>query len=136
MVLFYVRREFLDALIKGEKKAELRVGESWIKVAEKIRTGRLKPIAIFKWRNRVVVREIYDIKVYPSIRKALANGRWRLLGLKAKTYPEAIDEVRKLYHKGAKGHAVMFFLRKPKSFSREDALALVKQVDENAELEN
>lgn len=129
MVLFYVKKEFFEALRRGEKKAELRIGESWVKAAEKIKNGKLKPVAFFRWGNKVIIREIYDVRIYPSISKALANGRWKLLGLKAKTYPEAIDEVRKLYTKGGKGRAVLFLLRKPKDMLREGVLKEIKKIE-------
>lgn len=112
MPIFYIKKEFLDALKRGIKTAEIRVGNSWIRVAEKIINQEIKPIAIFKWRDKVILREIYRVDVYPSIRRALANGRWRKLGLKARTYEEAIVEVSKLYFNKKTGPAVMFWLKK------------------------
>jgi len=112
MPVFYVKKEFLDALKKGIKTAEIRVGASWSRVAEKIINKEIKPIAIFKWRDRVILREIYRVDIYPSIRRALANGRWRKLGLKAKTYEEAIAEISKLYLNKKTGPAVIFWLKK------------------------
>jgi len=114
MPVFYVKREFFEALLKGRKKAEMRVGEIWVKLAEKIRNGKIRPIAVFRWRDKVILREIYRIEIYPSIRRALASGRWKLLGLKAKTYPEAVEEIRKLYMNKIRGPSVIFWLRRPK----------------------
>lgn len=118
MPIFYVKRKFLDALKKDEKKAEIRVGDYWAKVAEKLERKSIKPVAIFKWRDKVVVREIYRVEIYPSIRRALANGRWKKLGLNAKTYEEAVSEVSKLYLGKKHGPAVLFWLRKIKLDSR------------------
>lgn len=119
MPLFFVKREFFDAIVRGEKKAEIRVGPYWKKVAEKILKGESKPIAIFKWRNRTLLREIYRIEIYPSIRRALANGRWKLLGLKAKTYQEAIMEISTLYRQKVIGPSVIFWFRKVKDLSKK-----------------
>jgi len=119
MPLFFVKKEFFDAIVRGEKKAEIRVGPYWKKVAEKILKGESKPIAIFKWRNRTLLREIYRIEIYPSIRRALANGRWKLLGLKAKTYQEAIMEISTLYRRKVIGPSVIFWFRKVKDLSKK-----------------
>jgi len=116
MPIFYIRREFFEALLQGKKKAEVRVGDFWAKLAEKIRDKKVKPLAIFRCGSKVLPMEIYKVEVYPSIKRALANGRWRLLGLKANTYPEAVDEVRKLYTRGAKGPTVIFWIRKLRNY--------------------
>ncbi len=115
MPIFYIKKEFLDALKRGEKTAEIRVGDNWVKIAEKIQSKSIKPLAIFKWRDKVIVREIYRVEIYPSIRRALANGRWRKLGLRAKTYEEAVAEVSKLYQNKKLGPSVIFWLRKLKT---------------------
>ncbi len=114
MPIFYIKKEFLESLKKGIKTAEIRVGEYWIKIAQKILNKETKPVAIFKWRDRVVIREIYRVDIYPSIRRALANGRWRKLGLKARTYEEAVAEISKLYSNRKTGPTVIFWLRKLK----------------------
>ncbi len=127
MPMFYIKREFYEALMRGRKKAEIRVGEQWVKVAEKIKNCQIKPLAIFKWSNKIILRKIYKVEIFPSIRRALANGRWRLLGLRAKTYTEAIAEVSKLYSRGAKGPSVFFWLSRLKKSEIDDAIKYAKK---------
>jgi len=126
MPIFYIKSEFLNKLEQGNKKAELRIGESWRTVAEKIMEGKIKPIAIFKSGHRVVVREIYRVEIYKSLKRALSNGRWRSLGLNAKTFHEAVLEIRKLYRRGGMGPTVIFWLRKPKNIQSSE---IIKEID-------
>lgn len=125
MPIFYVKQEFIKKLESGAKKAELRIGENWKTVAERIMNGKIRPIAIFKSGSRVVIREIYRIEIYKSLKRALSNGRWKLLGLNAKTFHEAILEVRKLYKKGGVGPTVIFWIRKPKNLDEK----VLKELD-------
>lgn len=114
MPLFFIKREFLEKIEKGEKKIEVRVGENWKKLAEGIMEGRVKPIAIFKSGRKSIVMEIYRVEVHKSLKSALGNGRWRSVGLNAKTFHEAVHEIRKLYSMGGFGPTVLFWIRKPR----------------------
>ena len=117
MVIFLVKRRYFDALILGEKKAELRIGKLWKKIAEKILNGELYPIAVFKCGDLFVVREISRIEIYENVRQALSGGKWRILGIKAKNLDEAINEIRRLFPKLPLKPAVVFWLRSPKNIS-------------------
>lgn len=114
MPLFFVKKEFFDKLARGEKRVEIRVGDDWKKLAEGIIAGKIKPTAIFKSGKRTLVMEIYRVEIHRNLKAALGNGRWKLLGLDAKTFHEAVLEVRKLYRRGAQGPTVLFWLRKPR----------------------
>lgn len=114
MPLFFIKKKYFEKIVNGEKKAELRVGKNWEKLARRMQESKIDPIAIFRSGRQKVVREIYRIEIFPSIKRALASGRWKLLGLSAKTYPEAIECIRRLYPKGMWGPAVLFWLRIPK----------------------
>jgi len=125
LVFFYVRKEFFDAFLKKEKKIELRIGEKWLKIAEKAMKSEKPVVALIKWGSKTLIREIWKVEIYPNIRTALGSGRWKLLGLKAKTYPEAIDEVRKLYAKSKGGKVILFWLRQPKN--KEQLMKIVNR---------
>ena len=112
--IFFVKKEYLEQIKQGNKKIELRIGHSWKKVAEEIKSGKVKPIAIFKSGNHKAVMEIYRVEVHNNLKSALGNGRWRKMGLKAKTFHEAVIEIRRLYTKGGYGPTVLFWLRKPR----------------------
>ncbi len=114
MVIFLVKREFFNALISGKKKAELRVGNMWKKIAEKILRGELRPVAIFRCGGLYVVREIDRIEVYEHAKHALAGGKWKVLGINAKSLGEALKELRKLFPKLPLKPAVLFWLKAPK----------------------
>lgn len=117
--IFYIKREYLEKIEKGEKKIELRIGESWKKLAESIIEGKIKPVAIFKSGSKTVIREIYRVEIHGNLKAALGNGRWKALGLNAKTFQEAVLEIRKLYRGGGHGPTVLFWLRKPRSKNRK-----------------
>jgi len=114
MPLFFIKKDFLKKIEKGEKKIEVRIGESWKKLAEGIMAGRIKPIAIFKSGRQSIVMEIYRVEIHRNLKAALGNGRWRAVGLNVKSFHEAVLEIRKLYSKGAQGPTVLFWLRKPR----------------------
>lgn len=117
MPIFFIRDEYLDKIEKGVKKIEVRVGENWKKLAEGIREGKIKPVAIFKSGSRKIVMEIYKVEIHKNLKAALGNGKWKKMGLKAKTYHEAIIEVRNLYSRGGRGPTVLFWLRKSRKNS-------------------
>ncbi len=125
IVIFHVRKEFFDAILKKEKKIELRIGEKWLKIAEKVMKSKEPVAALIKWGSKTIVREIWKVEIYPNIRTALGSGRWKLLGLKAKTYPEAIDKVRKIYAKSKGGRVILFWLRQPKN--KEQLMEIITQ---------
>lgn len=104
----------MDKIESGRKKIELRIGENWKRMAEAIMSGRIKPVAIFKSGNKTIIREIYRVEIHGTLKAALGNGRWKSLGLNAKTFHEAVLEIRKLYKGGGQGPTVLFWLRKPK----------------------
>ncbi|MGQ4891190.1 MAG: hypothetical protein ACP6IP_01760 [Candidatus Njordarchaeia archaeon] len=119
MPLFFVKKEYLEQIKQGRKKIELRIGHSWRKIAEDIKAGKISPIAIFKSGNHKVIREIYRVEIHNNLKAALGNGRWKKLGLKAKTFHEAVLEIRKLYNKGGYGPTVLFWLRKLRNEKKE-----------------
>ncbi len=120
--IFYIKKEYLSRIESGKKRIELRIGENWKKMAEAIMSGKIQPVAIFKSGNRTIVREIYRVEIHGTLKAALGNGRWRSLGLNAKTFHEAVLEIRKLYKGGGRGPTVLFWLRKPRNKERNGPL--------------
>jgi ASC-1-like (ASCH) protein len=112
--IFFVKSEYLDKIEKGVKRIEVRIGENWRKLADGIREGKIKPIAVFKSGSKKVVMEIYKVEIHKNLKTALGNGKWKKMGLRAKTYHEAVIEVRSLYSRGGHGPTVLFWLRKLK----------------------
>ena len=110
MPVFLVRKEYFEALERGSKKAEIRLGKIWLRIAEKIKSGRLKPIAIFKCGNRRIIARIDRIEIYPTLKAALRNKRWKKLGLMALSYKAAVNEVRKLYRHSSTRPAIIFWI--------------------------
>ena len=110
MPVFFIKREYFDALERGEKKAEIRLGKLWYRIAEKIKSGEIRPIAIFKCGRKRFVLKISRIGIYQTLKAALRRKRWKKLGLKAPTYKAAINEIKKLYHSSSTRPAIIFWL--------------------------
>ena len=113
MPVFRLKRFYLEALKSGRKKGEIRVGKMWLKIAQKIQAGELKPIAIFKSGDEMLVYEISRIEIYPNAVKALKNKRWKALGIEGKNLKEAIKNLKKMYPKLPLRPAVIFWVRPP-----------------------
>ncbi|MCR8453939.1 MAG: hypothetical protein NDP13_03020 [Crenarchaeota archaeon] len=113
---FYVRRKYFRVLEHGDKKAEIRIGKRWVDLARKIMSGEYQPVAVFKSGRKTAVYKIERIEIYPTLRRALKNMRWKELGLKASTYKQALEEVQELYkcskRKLYNEPAVVFWLKK------------------------
>jgi len=114
MPVFYVRKQYFKALENGEKTAEIRIGKYWLNTARRIMNGELKPIAIFRSGRKTLIREIERIEIYPTLKSALRNKRWKKLGLGAPTYKSAVNEISKLYQGYNKKPVVIFWLKNPK----------------------
>ena len=109
--IFFVKREYLEAIERGEKKAEIRIGKRWARIARAIENGKIKPIAIFVSGSRRIVMHIKRVEVYPTIKSALRSKRWKKLGLKAMSFKSAVNEIRKLYGKTKRKPVVIFWLK-------------------------
>lgn len=114
MPIFYIRKQYFKALERGEKTAELRIGKYWAKIAKGIMNGELKPIAIFRCGRKVLIREIKRIEIYPTLKSALRNKRWKKLGLNALSFKSALNEISKLYRGSDMKPVVIFWLKTPK----------------------
>lgn len=111
MPKFIIRKDYFKALEDGRKKAEIRLGPYWVKIAQKIQNGEMHPTAVFISGRKRIIKDISKIEIYPTLKKALRNKRWRILGLNAQTYKSAINEILKMY-KGKKIRpAVIFWLK-------------------------
>jgi len=103
--------EYLEAIERGEKKAEIRIGKRWARIARAIEDGKIKPIAIFVSGSKRIVMHIRRVEIYPTIKSALRNKRWKKLGLKATSFKSAVNEIRKLYGKTKRRPVVIFWLK-------------------------
>lgn len=108
---FFVKKEYFEALERHEKYAEIRVGKYWLKVAMQIMNGTKKPLAVFRCGSRKLVMEIKNIDVFPNIKRALSNKRWKKLGLHARTFKSAVNEITKLYRGKNRRPVIIFWLK-------------------------